>query len=581
MTLAGDSAVAREGPALVARVVPDVTGLDKQFDYLVPDLLRDRVAVGALVRVPLHGRRVGGWVVSLGDPDPSVPVEKLVPIAKFSSVGPPPEVVELAQWAADRWGSPRVRPFLVAARPPSMVTLLPRAQHSVDPARASSPPPSSGLRRIGPLTDPLPIVVDAAQHGPVLVVHPTPAATRAIATRLRRQGLRVALLPDEWAQASAGADVVVGTRTAVWAPCPGLRTIVVLDEHDDALQDERTPTWHARDVAIERARRAGAACVLVSPCPTMTAVRWAGDRITRPTAGEAVHGWPFVEIVDRTDEEPWKRSLLTSPLIAQLRDHSRRVVCVINTPGRARLLACRSCRTLQRCERCDAAVGQDDRGLLVCSRCGTERPVVCLACGSSAMALVKPGVTRLRDELEAAANRPVASVTGESDELPPCDVYVGTEAVLHRVRGIDVVAFLDFDAELLAPRYRATEHALALLVRAARLVGSRDRGGRVIVQTFAPHHDVLAAVQLGEPARVVDAELARRELLGLPPFRALAAVEGADADAFAVATGLEFAATPKGVLIRADTWDQLGHVLATTPRPKGSRLRVEVDPPRA
>jgi primosomal protein N' (replication factor Y) len=197
------------------------------------------------------------------------------------------------------------------------------------------------------------------------------------------------------------------------------------------------------------------------------------------------------------------------------------------------------------------------------------------------MALVKPGVTRLREELEAAANRPVVAVTGDSDELPEADVFVGTEAVLHRVRGVDVVAFLDFDAELLAPRYRATEHALALLVRAGRLVGSRSRGGRVLVQTFEPRHEVLAAVQLADPKRVVPAETARRELLGLPPFRALAAVEGADAEEFAQATGLEFAPTAKGVLVRADTWMELGEALASTPRPKGSRLRVEVDPPRA
>jgi primosomal protein N' (replication factor Y) len=197
------------------------------------------------------------------------------------------------------------------------------------------------------------------------------------------------------------------------------------------------------------------------------------------------------------------------------------------------------------------------------------------------MALVKPGVTRLREELEAAANRPVVAVTGESDALLDADVYVGTEAVLHRVRNIDVVVFLDFDAELLAPRYRAVEHSLALLVRAGRLVGSRDRGGRVMVQTFTPHHPLLAAVQLADPSRVVAVELARREMLGLPPYRSLAAVEGTGAEEFVTATGLEWAATPKGALVRADTWMELGRALATTPRPKGSRLRVEVDPPRA
>ncbi|MFZ4721123.1 MAG: hypothetical protein ACOYMR_16975 [Ilumatobacteraceae bacterium] len=564
-------------PMLVARVVPDVTGLDKHFDYLVPEPLRDRVAVGTRVRVPLHGRRVGGWVVALGDPDPSVPVDRLVPIAKVSSIGPPAEVVALVDWAATRWGAPRVRPFLVAADAPSMVHTLPPARRSVHPAGVVA----AGVRRTTPLTDPLPIVLEAAACGPTIVVHPSPAATRAIANRLRKAGLTVALLPDEWPAAFAGVDVVVGTRTAVWAPCPGLASIVVLDEHDESLQEERTPTWHARDVGVERAARAGAACVLVSPCPTVAALHWAGDRVLRASAGESVHGWPFVEVVDRSDEEPWKRSLLSSALIAQLRDPARRVVCVINTAGRARLVACRSCRSLQRCERCDAAVSLDDRSLFACGRCGTERPQVCQVCGATAMAIVKPGVTRLREELEAAANRPVVAVTGESDAAAEADVYVGTEAVLHRVRNVDVVAFLDFDQELLAPRYRATEQALALLVRAGRLVGSRDRGGRVLVQTFTPQHEVLRAVQLADPDRLEAGEVERRQLLGLPPFRALAVVEGADAMEFAAATGLEHAATAKGAMVRADSWMALGTALATTPRPKGSRLRVEVDPPRA
>jgi primosomal protein N' (replication factor Y) len=196
------------------------------------------------------------------------------------------------------------------------------------------------------------------------------------------------------------------------------------------------------------------------------------------------------------------------------------------------------------------------------------------------MALVRPGVSRLREELEGAAARPVAAVTGDSGELPDVDVFVGTEAVLHRVRGVDVVAFLDFDAELLAPRYRAGEQAMALLVRAARLVGPRRDGGRVLVQTFTPDHELLRAVQLADPGRLVEGEEARRRLLGLPPFRALGVVEGADAEEFVRSTGLEYARTAKGAMVRADTWMDLGAALASTPRPPGSRLRVEVDPPR-
>jgi primosomal protein N' (replication factor Y) len=90
-------------------------------------------------------------------------------------------------------------------------------------------------------------------------------------------------------------------------------------------------------------------------------VHWANGEVQRASASDTRAGWPYVELVDRTDEEPWKRSLVSSALITHLRDRTKRVVCVINTTGRARLLACRSCRTLQRCERCDAAVGQNDK----------------------------------------------------------------------------------------------------------------------------------------------------------------------------------------------------------------------------
>ncbi|MCE9622021.1 MAG: hypothetical protein K8R99_06745 [Actinomycetia bacterium] len=567
---------------LVARVVPNVTGLDKQFDYLVPELLRDQVAVGSLVRVPLHGRRVGGWVVAFGAPDPALAADKLMPLAKWSSIGPSAELVDLARWAAPRWGTDRLRPFLLAASPPTMVSRLPVARRTVSVGDAGE----SGVTRIGPLEDPLPFVLAAARKGPALVLHPSPPAVRALASRVRREGLSVAVVPDEWASAAGGVDVVVGTRSGAWAPCAGVKTIVLLDEHDESYQEERTPTWQARDVVIERAARAGAACTLLSPCPTVTAMRWAASPPRHGSHSPHSAQWPLIEIDDRSDVEPWKRTLVGTSLIRALRDPGKRVVCVLNTVGRARLLACRACRNLQRCEVCAAAVRQRDDGMLECPRCDTVRPKVCQVCGASAMALVKPGVSRLREELEAAANRPVLSVTGDSDvELPAADVYVGTEAVLHRVRNVDVVAFLDFDAELLAPRYRAAEQAMALIVRAGRLVGARNRGGRVIVQTHVPQHEVLLAALLGDTGRLVDGELARRRLLGLPPFRALAAIEGADAEAIAAATGLEFAVTAKAVLVRADDWLALGCALADAAgaknaRTKGARLRIEVDPPR-
>ena len=565
-------------PLLVARVVPDVTGLDKQFDYLVPDEMRARVGLGSMVRVSLHGRRVGGWVVALGPPDGSIPLARLVPLAKWSGIGPSPEIIELARWASSRWAAGRLRPLLVAASPPAMVGSLPPSV-----ARATSVIDGSELPRVirlPPAHDHLEVVIEALGRGTVLVIHPSIDEAHRLATRLRQAGYTTAVHPDQWARAASGVDVVIGGRSAVWSPCAAVRSIVVLDEHDEALQEERSPTWHARDVAIERAERTGVPCVLVSPCPSATALHWAGPALRRPAVGDERDGWPILELVDRSKEEPWKRSLLTSPLIQHLRHAGRRVICVHNAKGRARLLACRSCKSLQRCEHCQAAVGQDDSGSLVCRRCGTVRPVVCQNCGSGALALIRPGVTRLREEIEAAAGRPVGMVTGETESLPDCEVLIGTEAVLHRAKGADVVAFLDLDAELLAPRYRAGEQAMALLARAARLVGGRDAGGRLLVQTFLPRHEVLQAVLYADPSRAAKVELSRRQLLGLPPFAALAAVSGVGAVEFAAATGLEATSAGDVVLLRAPTWDQLGVAIARAPRPKGSRLRIEVDPAR-
>src|SRR5262249_2840924 len=283
-----------------------------------------------------------------------------------------------------------------------------------------------------------------------------------------------ALHPRDWAVGAAGATVL-GARAAAWAPVGDLAAVLVVDEHDEALQEERAPTWHARDVAAERARRAGVPCVLASPVPPWEAL--AGGPLSGPSRNEERAGWPILEIVDRRDDDPARPTLISDALVRHLRSGAR-VVCVLNALGRARLLACLACGELARCERCRAAVEQLDDLVLHCRRCGTERPVVCLECGASRMKGVRPGVSRIRGHLEAAAGTPGVEVTGATagQPLPAARIYVGTEAALHQVPAADVVAFLDFDQELLAPRYRAAEQALALLARAARLTGGRAAG---------------------------------------------------------------------------------------------------------
>ncbi|MGB0114116.1 MAG: hypothetical protein WBP59_12905 [Ilumatobacteraceae bacterium] len=573
--------------ANIATVVPNVSGLDKSFDYLIPDDLSARVRVGTIVRVELQGRRIGGWVRAISDTtSDGRPPDSLKPIAKVTGHGPAAELFALADWASVRWAARRIRPFLVAASPDRAIATLP-----LDKRTAPSPAPSSpatrdllaaggGVLRLPPRADVMPSLFSAIALGPALVVAPDHRAVALMATRLRRAGVSVAVMPYDWATAAGGVDVVIGPRSAAWAPCPNLAVAVVLDEHDEGLQEERSPTWHARDVVVERCRRADAPFVLISPAPTLVAVEEdAGPGgVVHPPASRERLGWPEVVVVDRTDEDPWKRSLLTSPLIERLRDPALTVVCVSNITGRARVLACRSCKALVRCEQCDAAVGLDDDGRLQCRRCGAERPPVCQECGASKFANLRPGVTRLREELEAAATRPVVAVTGADDDAPTASgVYVGTEAVLHRIGAADVVAFLEFDSEMLAPRFRAAEQAMALLIRAGRLAPE------VLVQTFVPDHDVVVAAVAGDPARLLDGERVRREMLGLPPYGALAVVSGTGADEYAAALPATVQSGADGAgrhLVRADDWTTLGRALNQTPRPHAARLRIEVDPAR-
>ncbi|MCU1488467.1 MAG: hypothetical protein JWN67_5213, partial [Actinomycetia bacterium] len=381
----------------------------------------------------------------------------------------------------------------------------------------------------------------------------------------------------EWARAAAGTRVVIGARAAAWAPVPGLAAVVVLDEHEEVHQEEASPTWSARDVAAERAARAGVPCVLTSPCPSLEAQRW-GELVV-PDRSTERNGWPIVDVVDRAKEDPLRTDLY-SPKLVELVRSGKRVVCVLNRKGRARLLACGSCGALARCERCGLTVAEDE-GILHCRACAATRPAVCLECGSSKLKVRRLGTTRAREDLERLAGVPVGEVTGDSDTLPDTSVFVGTEAVLRRVDHADAVAFLDLDAELLAPRYRAAEQTMALVARAARIVGGKAGGGRLLLQTRLPRHEVVLAALHGDPARVSAAEAARREPLGWPPFTAMAHVSGAPAGEYVAALqGVQVLGPVDGAyLVRAPDHPTLCDALAAVPRP-GGRMRVAVDPLR-
>ena len=604
--------------AHTVRVRTEVEALARDFDYTVPPGWSHDIRIGTRVRVPLHGRTVRGWVVD-DDADPPAGVG-LLPAKSWLGWGPPPAVVELARWAAWRWAGPEAF-FLGVASPPTIVRALrsardvPRVPKDVGPGLDLD----LDLVRSGPLLVRLPPATDLidlvlavvddptvrAREGSTVVLVPSVGWAERLRARLERRGCPVG---GAWEEARAGWPVVVGSRAGAWSPVPRLAAAVVLDGHDAAYVEERAPTYHALDVVVERARREAAPCVVVSPTPPLTLM--AEPTVHTSALGSHAEraGWPTLELVDRRGADP-RTGLFSEEFVrlarAVLSGRSsvapRRLVCVYNRKGGARLLACAHCGELARCTRCGAAMGRTGGGeedeTLGCPRCGDTRPVVCASCGRLRMKTLRAGVSRLRAELAALLGVEVGEVTGPAtagDEPSPPDtaVVIGTEAVLHRERHAAAVAFLDIDLHLLAPRLSATEETLALLVRAGRLVGARGTTptARVLVQTRVPRHPVLDAAARGEPGPMLEDELELRRAAGLPPFTALALVSGARVPEYA--EGLRRATDGVSVegpvtvtslgdgrtLVRAPGHGPLCDLLARTPRPQGRGLRVEVDP---
>ena len=509
------------------RVRTEVAALGREFDYALPAGWDHQVGVGTRLRVPLHGRTVRAWVTDdRAAPPAGVEVR---PVKSWLGWGPPPPVVELARWAAWRWAGPASF-FLRIASPDSVVRSLPTPPPPVSgPGAAAAAPHGWDLAldeaavtvvRLPPTTDLIELVCAVvgdpavrARRGSTVVLVPGTGWAERLRARLARRGYAAT---GDWEQARAGWPVVVGSRSGAWSPVPRLAAAVVLDAHDAAYGEESAPTYNALEVLVERARSEAAPCVVASPVPPVALVTRLGAparRLEPPAAAER-SGWPPLERVDRRGADP-RTGMFSEEFVRLARsvlnegqgDGEVALVCVYNRRGGARLLACAHCGELARCTRCGAAAGRAPQAaVLTCPRCAATRPVVCAACGRLRLKTVRAGVSRLREELGALLGVEVGEVAGPDGgegPAPDAPVLVGTEAVLHRVRRAGAVSFLDIDLHLLAPRLSATEDTLALLVRAARIVGPRRRGvpGRLQVQTRVPDHPVLEAVARVSPKR--------------------------------------------------------------------------------
>jgi primosomal protein N' (replication factor Y) (superfamily II helicase) len=563
-----------------AEVYPLVTAraLARPFTYEVPD----GVEKGAVVSVRFGRGRQRGVVVEVdGAAPPGVeplPVEAVVDEL-------PPALVDLALWIADYYGSTPARALALVApvQRRRRKEQAPPAERDgglpgEGPPRSLSAAQGAALERVVSAMDAggghfllhgatgsgktevyLQACAAAVERGlGAIVLVPEIALTPQAVGRFRaRFAGRIAILHsgltdaerrDERQRIARGeARVVVGARSAVFAPVRGLGLIVVDEEHDQSFKQDSDPRYDARTVAAKRAALEQAVAVYGSATPRPES--W--ERLERLELGGRLGvSLPPVRVVDLRHEAGYP---LSAPLLTELGSIAERggkAILLLNRRGVAPALHCRACGATLRCPDCDVSLVLHEGAVLRCHHCGRREPApsACPACGSVELARLGAGTQKLERELErhvpelerirldadtAARPETLAAALRQFSEGDRV-VLLGTQMVAkgHHFSGVTLAAVVDADLGLALPDFRAEERTFQLVTQLAGRSG-RDAPGRVLVQTFQPEARPIVLAARHDVPGFLAGELDRRRALGYPPFRHLVRIvaSGPEADA--------------------------------------------------
>jgi primosomal protein N' (replication factor Y) (superfamily II helicase) len=552
---------------LFASVYPLVTAraVAQAYTYEVPE----GTAKGAIVEVRFGNARRRGVVTEVGVEPPAgvktSPVERVVETL-------PPALVDLALWLADYYGSTPARALaLVAPRNAKRrgERREPAAGGAITgeaPPERLSEPQERVLRRIDELLDgpggnlllhgatgsgKTEVYIRACEtalargRGAIVLV-PEIALTPQTLGRFReRFGDRVAVLHsalteaerrDERERIAAGeAPVVIGARSAVFAPVPSLGVVCIDEEHDASYKQESDPRYDARTAAAKRASLEGAVAIFGSATPRPES--W--EKLERLQLGGRIAApMPSVRVVDLRREAGYP---LSAPLLAELggiAERGGKAILLLNRRGIAPAVHCRACGATRRCVNCDVALTLHGDRSLRCHHCGAEELLgeACPACGSAELARIGAGTQRLERELakripELERIRLDADAVAKPGQLRDAlerfarsdrAVLIGTQMVAkgHHFPGVELAAVVDADTGLGLPDFRAEERTFQLITQLAGRSG-RDAPGRVIVQTFQPDSRAISYAARHDVAGFNASELERRRALGYPPFRHL------------------------------------------------------------
>ena len=355
---------------------------------------------------------------------------------------------------------------------------------------------------------------------------------------------------DEWRRIQNGeCDVVIGSRSALFAPQPNLGLIIIDEEHEWTYKQDSPPHYHARDAAIKLAELIGAVVVLGSATPDVETYFKAknGEYKLLELPQRAVHGstMPQVEVVDmRAELKAGNRSLFSRSLgqaINKTIAAGDQAILFLNRRGGSYYIQCRRCGYVLRCRRCDVPLSHhinDD--ILICHQCNSKMPVpsTCPNCGNHQLKFLGAGTQKLEQEVRLTFPRArqlrwdsdaVAGKVSNEDILHQfrsgkADVLIGTQMV---AKGLDIpsvtlVGVVNADTSLNLPDFRAGERTYQLLSQVAGRAGRGSAAGGVIIQTFAPENYAIQAVARHDYAAFYEQEINYRRQLNNPPFSQLA-----------------------------------------------------------
>src|SRR5579863_459981 len=377
--------------------------------------------------------------------------------------------------------------------------------------------------------------------------------------------LHSALTPEErseqWRRIRAGdAPVVVGTRSAIFAPAPNLGLILVDEEHDQSYKQEETPRYNARDVAVMRAKLAGAVVVLGSATPYLES--WQNTvqgKYTLIAMNDRVMNRPLpeVELIDmrREFQQTGQEQLFSRSLVEQTSlaiERGEQVIILLNRRGYSFAVICRACGQKLECQNCAIALTHhkpsDDDGLahagqrLECHYCGFKRtvPPKCPNCesehlyylgagsqqGEERLAEIFPGarIGRMdRDTVRGRHDLEHLMARLHSGEI---NLLVGTQMIAkgHDIHGVTLVGVVGCDHALSMPDFRAAERVFQLMTQVSGRAGRGELPGRVVVQTYYPDHYAVVAASTHDYASFAERELKYRRWMHHPPFGVLANV---------------------------------------------------------